>query len=100
YRFELVGDVNDGQRVFVRAETDLAIPIHGVRALGDDALGFVGVAVEREAASGSRRCRVADVDDVKAALTGAGTDRVCKARVAVERERVRGAQGRVVRGLR
>ena len=97
--FELVGGIDDRQRVFVGVEADLPIAIQRVRTVVDDALRFVRVAVEAEAAGRTRRDGCADIDDVQPALTRSRAGGVRESGATVDRERVGRAEARIVRGL-
>ena len=98
--FELVCNVHDRQRIFVGVEADFTVLIEGIGPAVKDTLRVVGVAVEAEAPGSSRRCGRADVDRVQAAFARARTDRIRKPGSTVDREIVRRAEARVVRGVR
>src|SRR5688572_32973766 len=68
--FELVGGIDDGERVLVRVEADLAATINGVWPGIDDALCLVRVAVQAEAAGRAWRSRRAHIDHVQPAFAG------------------------------
>ena len=99
YLFELIGGVNDGQRIFVRVETDFTVAIDSVGAVVDNALRLVRVAVETETASRTRRRGRAYVDRVQTAFAGTCAGGIRESRTAVDGERVCRSETGVVRGF-
>jgi len=72
-----VGDVDDGEGVFVVAEADLVTVVGGVGTVVDDALGVVDVSISSEATSVFRRSRNTDIDNVETtSATSCGSDTV------------------------
>jgi hypothetical protein len=65
-----IGDIDNGECVFVEAEADLAAGVGGVGSVVDHALGVVHVTVVSEAADKHGVAGVGDIDDVETSTAG------------------------------
>src|ERR1700741_1452061 len=66
-RRALVGHVNDRQRIFIRAKTNLSSSVLDIWPTIDQALGFMSVTIRVHATGKRRRCGIANVYNMKTA---------------------------------
>jgi len=86
-----VCDIDHSQCVFVEGSTDLLAYVLRIRAVVNNAVSIMCVAIGAEAAS-IRRLQIGDVHDVKAAATAVGSNRVGTGCVLIDHNVVRIAE--------